>query len=455
MSAVASGPRAIGAPHERVDARAKVTGQARYAAEVRQDGVAHAVVVTSAIAAGAVTRVDAGAALAEPGVLAVLSHENAPRLDEVDDHELLVLQSPEVAYRGQVVACVVADSLEAAQGAAALVRLAYEQRDHDVTLRRDHPRLYAPEKVNAGFPTDTGVGDLEAGLARAAVTIDATYTTPAQHNNAMEPHATTASWHDGDLLLHDSSQGATSARKTIAQVFALDAERVRVVSRHVGGGFGSKGTPRPNAVLAAMAAQVVGRPVRLVVTRRQMFTFTGYRTPTIQRLRLGADADGRLTAIGHDVVEQTSRIRRFAEQTAAVTRMMYAAPDRRTTHRLVALDLPTPAWMRAPGECPGMYALESAMDELALACGLDPIELRVRNEPDVEPESGDAFSSRNLVGCLREGAERFGWSGRDALRGAGADGLLRGMGVAASTYPAYQSPSAARATAHPGGGFSV
>jgi xanthine dehydrogenase YagR molybdenum-binding subunit len=455
MSAVVSGARAVGTGYERVDARAKVTGQARYAAEVPQDGAAYAVVVTSAIAVGEITRVDAEAALAAAGVLAVLSHHNAQRLEEVDDHELLVLQSAKVSYRGQVVACVVADSLEAARGAAALVRIDYEEGEHDVTLRHDHPRLYAPEKLNAGFPTDTAMGDLDAGLARAAITIDATYTTPTQHNNAMEPHATTASWNDGDLLLHDSSQGATSARKTIAQVFGLAPERVRVVSQHVGGGFGSKGTPRPNAVLAAMAAKVVGRPVRLAVTRRQMFTFTGYRTPTIQRLRLGADLDGRLTAIGHDVVEQTSTLREFAEQTAAVTRMMYAAPDRLTTHRLVALDLPTPAWMRAPGECPGMFGLESAIDELAVACGMDPIELRVRNEPDVEPESGDRFSSRNLVGCLREGATRFGWAGREALRGPGADGLLRGMGVAASTYPAYQSPSAARATAHPGGGFGV
>jgi xanthine dehydrogenase YagR molybdenum-binding subunit len=315
--------------------------------------------------------------------------------------------------------------------------------------------LYAPAIVNGNFPTDSAVGDLDAGLAGAAVTIDEKYTTPTQHNNAMEPHATTATWNDGDLLLQDSSQGTISARKTIAEVFGLDKERVRVVAQHVGGGFGSKGTPRPHAVVAAMAAKVVGRPVRLAVTRGQMFTVTGYRTPTIQRVRLGADADGRLTAIGHEAVSQTSAIREFVEQTAVITRTMYAAPNRLTTHRLLALDVPTPAWMRAPGECPGMFGLESAMDELALACDLDPIELRVRNEPEVDPESGDPFSSRNLVGCLREGAERFGWDGREALRGAGHDGLLRGMGVAASVYPAYQQPSAARATAHPGGGFTV
>jgi xanthine dehydrogenase YagR molybdenum-binding subunit len=455
MSVAPARPRAIGAEHERVDARLKVTGQARYAVEAPLEGVVHAAIVTSAIAKGTITAVDASAALAAAGVLAVLHHANAPRVQPVDDHELAVLQSAQVAYRGQIVACVVADSLEAARGAAALVRVEYDEHDHDVVLRAGHPRVYAPEVVNPGFPADTSVGDLDAGLARAAVTIDATYTTPALHNNAMEPHATTAAWQDGGLLLRESIQGTSNARKTIAKVFDLDPEQVRIVNEHVGGGFGSKGTPRPSAVLAAMAALVVARPVRLAVTRRQMFTFTGYRTPTIQRLRLGADGDGRLTAIGHDVLEQTSTIREFAEQTAIATRMMYAAPDRSTTHRLVALDLPTPSWMRAPGECPGMFALESAIDELALACAIDPIELRGRNEPEFSPESGDPFSSRNLLACLREGAGRFGWERREQLRGRGADGLLRGMGVAASTYPAYMGRSAARAIAQPGGGFTV
>jgi xanthine dehydrogenase YagR molybdenum-binding subunit len=455
MSIAPERAQAIGSASERVDARLKVTGQARYAVEQPLEGIAHAAIVTSTIAKGTITAVDARDALAAEGVLAVLHYDNAPRVQPVDDHELAVLQTAAVAYRGQIVACVVADSIEAARGGAELVRVSYDERDHDVVLRAEHPRLYAPEVVNPSFPTDTAVGDLETGLERAAVTVDATYTTPALHNNAMEPHATTAAWQDGGLLLRDSVQGSSNARKTIAKVFDLDEEQVRIVNEHVGGGFGSKGTPRPSAVLAAMAALVVRRPVRLAVTRRQMFTFTGYRTPTIQRMRLGADADGRLTAIGHDVVEQTSTVREFAEQTAIATRVMYAAPDRLTTHRLVELDLPTPSWMRAPGECPGMFALESSMDELALACGIDPIELRLRNEPEVAPESGDPFSSRNLVACLREGAERFGWERRGELRGRGADGLLRGTGVAASTYPAYMGRSAARAIAQPGGGGFV
>jgi xanthine dehydrogenase YagR molybdenum-binding subunit len=202
---------------------------------------------------------------------------------------------------------------------------------------------------------------------------------------------------------------------------------------------------------AALAARHVGRPVKLAVTRQQMFTVTGYRTPTIQRVRLGCDADGRLTAIAHDVVEQTSLVDEFAEQTAVVTRMLYASPNRRTTHRLARLNVPTPSWMRAPGECPGMYALESAMDELARAAGIDPIDLRLRNEPELDPESGDRFSSRNLVACLQEGAERFGWqpgSRRDGRR-------LLGMGVASSTYPARRRPSEASVRRNDDGTFTV
>ncbi|MEY2534697.1 MAG: xanthine dehydrogenase YagR molybdenum-binding subunit, partial [bacterium] len=395
-------------------------------------------------------------ALAVPGVLAVISHENAPRLEPVPDGELAVLQSRDVAYRGQVVAVAIAETLEAAREAAALVVVEYGADPHDVLLRRDHPKLYRPEKVNPNFPTDTEQGDADAGLGSAAVVSDRTYTTPAFHNNPMEPHATLAVWAGGDLTLYDSTQGAPMARDTVAKVFDLAPERVRIVSPHVGGGFGSKGTPRPSAILAALAARHVERPVKIAVTRQQMFAFVGYRTPTSQRVALGADRDGRLTTIVHEVVEQTSTVREFAEQTAVATRVMYAAPNRRTTHRLAALDVPTPSWLRAPGECPGMYALESAMDELAIACGIDPVELRVRNEPETEPESGLRFSSRNLVGCLREGAARFGWAQRDPTPGVRRDGpWLVGTGVAASTYPAYRRPSSASARAEPGGGFVI
>jgi xanthine dehydrogenase YagR molybdenum-binding subunit len=447
---------AIGSPLSRIEGREKVTGEAQYAYEQPIEGVAYAVAITSTIATGEIAGVDASTALAIPGVLAVISHENAPRLAEVGNGELMLCQSSGVAYRGQVVAAVVAESLETAQQAAAAVAVDYRPAGHDVELRLGHPRFYKPDKVNPSFPTDVAHGDLDAGLAAAEVVVDATYTTQPIHNNPMEPHASLAIWEDGGLTLYDSIQGAWRAHNELAELFELEPERVRVISQHVGGGFGSKGTPRPQAVLAAVAARIVERPVKVALTRQQLFSMVGYRTPTIQRVRLGAARDGRLRAIGHEVFEQTSTVREFAEQTAVATRMMYAAPDRLTTHRLVALDVPTPSWMRAPGECPGMYALESAMDELAIACGLDPIELRIANEPAEDPEKGIPWSSRSLVACLREGARRFGWAGRDPTPGARRDGRwLVGTGVASSTYPAYRAPSQATARLDAEGGFTI
>lgn len=247
------------------------------------------------------------------------------------------------------------------------------------------------------------------------------------------------------MTLYESTQGVYAVQETVASVFGLDPERVRVIAPHVGGGFGSKGQAHAHMILAVLAAQLVpGRPVKLALTRQQMFSLVGYRTPTIQRVRLGADSDGRLTAISVDILEQTARIKEFAEQSGVPSRHLYAAPNRRTTHRLAALDVPVPSWMRAPGECPGMFGPEVAMDELASACGLDPIELRVRNEPAVDPESGKPFSSRDLVACMREGARRFGWRDRDPRpRASTEDGWLVDTGVAASTYPVHAMPGSA------------
>jgi xanthine dehydrogenase YagR molybdenum-binding subunit len=446
----------IGAAVDRVEGRAKVTGQAKYAYEYRQDEIAYATIVQSTIASGAVRGVDATAALELPGTLAVLWHDNAPRLHEVSDAELEVLQSDKVSYRGQIVAAVIADSYETARQAERLLRIDYAPEAHDVLLRPDHPELYKPDKVNPNYPADTEQGDFDSAFEAAAVAVDCTYETPAEHNNPMEPHATLAVWEDGGVTIFDSNQGASMARNTVAKAFGLEPDAVRVISPHVGGGFGSKGTPRPHVILTVMASQVLRRPVKLAVTRQQMFAVTGYRTPTIQRMRLGADHDGRLTAICHDAIVQTSTIREFGEQAALPSRMMYAAPNRRTTHRLVALNVPTPSWMRAPGETPGMFAVESAMDELAIACELDPIELRIRNDPDVDPESGHRYSSRNLVACLRTGAERFGWAMRDPRPGVRREGRwLIGTGVAASTYPARRQPSSARARYEPDRGYTI
>ncbi|HEV2685615.1 MAG TPA: xanthine dehydrogenase family protein molybdopterin-binding subunit, partial [Actinomycetota bacterium] len=278
----------------------------------------------------------------------------------------------------------------------------------------------------------------------------------AYHNNPLEPHSTVATWSADGVTLYDANQGPHRIQDDVTRAFALPAERVRIISPYVGGGFGSKAYTHPHVMLTVMAAMVAGRPVKLALTRQQMFAVAGYRTPTIQRIRLGAGNNGRLTAIAHDVVEQTSTIHEFAEQTGLATRMMYAAPNRRTTHRLARLDVPTPTIMRAPGECPGMFALESAMDEMAIACKLDPIELRVRNEPEIDPGSGLPFSSRGLVACLREGAQRFGWQPRDPRPRIRSNGRwLIGTGVATSTYPARRRPSAALVRVDREGHYSV
>src|SRR6266852_2228182 len=332
--------RAIGAPLDRIDGTRKVTGAAKYAYEYPVEGVTYVFPVQSTIAKGRVVSIDASAALALPGVIAVLSHENAPRLAPLDDAELAVFQSDAVAYHGQFVAAVVAETSEIARQAASLVVVHYEEQPHDVELRADRGDLYTPERLSNGDETDTKSGDVEAALTSASVSLDHTYTTPPYHNNPLEPHATTAIWSDDGVTLYDANQGAHSIRVTVATAFRLPPERVRVIARYVGGGFGSKIFAHPHVILAVMTALVAGQPAKLALTRQQMFALAGYRTPTIQRLRLGADANGRLTALAHDVVEQTNVLYEFSEPAAVATRVMYAAPNRRTTHRLARLDLP-------------------------------------------------------------------------------------------------------------------
>jgi len=447
----------LGAPVPRREGREKVTGRARYAFEQESaEGCVYAWPVQSSVATGTITGFNADEVLALPGVLAVMTHENAPHLEEAGDAELLLLQSPAVAYRGQVVGVVLAETIDTAREAAARLTPSYETGHPDVVLSVDSSRLYAPEQVNAGFATDSEEGDVDAAIAASRFSVDETYATPWLFNNPMEPHATTAHWHDERFDIVNSSQGTSSDQEIITTQFALGADDVRVRAEHVGGGFGSKGSARPNLPLVAMAARLVGRPVKLAYTRQMMFAIAGYRTPTISRVRLAMDESGRLTAIAHHAFSQTSTIEEFAEQTGEPTRHMYAAPNRLVTHRVARLDVPTPRWMRAPGECPGMYALESGMDELAAVSGIDPVELRIRNEPRVDPDSGQEFSSRNLVACLRRGAELFGWEGRDPRPAVRRDGRwLVGTGVASAIYPAMTSPSGARATALPGGRFAI
>jgi len=456
--------RATGAPLNRLDGVQKVTGAAKYAYEYPVEGVTYVFPVQSTIARGRISSIETSAARALPGVIAVLTHENAPRIAPLDDQDLAVFQSDAVAYRGQFVAAVVAETLEIARQAASMVAVRYEEQPHDVELRANRSDLYKPEyvpqKAAPFYAADSAQGDVEAALAAAPVSLDQTYTTPTEHHNPLEPHTTLAIWSDDgngeSVTVYDTCQGVDIRLNDIATAFGLSPERVRVIAPYVGGGFGSRGFTHPYAILAVMAAHVAGRPAKLAQTRQQMFGPVGYRSPTIQRVRLGAGGDGQLTAIAHEVVAQTNALYEMTEPAAVATRTMYAAPNRRTTHRLARLDLPANSWMRAPGESPGMFALESAMDELAVACGLDPIELRVRNEPAVDPETGRPFSSRGLVACLREGAQRFGWAKRDLQpRTHRAGRWLVGTGVAASTYPAVQLPASAHVAVDAAGRYRV
>jgi xanthine dehydrogenase YagR molybdenum-binding subunit len=447
----------LGTPAARLESREKVTGAARYAADHTRPGTAYAWPVPATLAKGEVTAIGTADALALPGALAVLTHTDAPRLSPDAEPSLAALQSPHIAYRGQIVALAVADTLEAARAMAAAVEVEYgAEQAYDVTLTEDHPNLYTPESVGPGAPADRARGDADAAWAAAPVRIDATYRIPPLHNHPMEPHASVARW-DGDrLTVHDSNQGSTRVQETLARLFGIPAEQITVISEHIGGGFGSKGTPRQNVVLAAMAARHTRRTVKLVIPRQQLPAITGHRAPTIQRVRLGADLDGRLTSVSHAVVTQTSAESDYVEAAGIATRVLYAHPASRTTHRVVRLDVPLNSWMRAPGECPGMFALESAMDELALAAGLDPVELRLRNDTPTDPDSGLPFSSRLLAECLREGARRFGWHDRDPRPGVRREGpLLIGSGVAASTYPAKAVPSTAEARVEPDGTYVV
>ncbi|WAX76570.1 xanthine dehydrogenase family protein molybdopterin-binding subunit [Streptomyces sp. KMM 9044] len=451
---------AVGTAHTRVEGRDKVTGAARYAGEIPFTGLAHGWLVLSTVARGRIGSVETAPVLAMPGVLTVLHHGNAPRLhlDYVGllgvppDPTAAVFQNDRIPHAGWPVALVVAETSEQAREAAEALVVTYEQEPHDIEFHGERPEAYP---VDGHMPGVTEKGDLEAELAASAHVVDVEYTTPEEHHSMMEPHAATALWDGGRLEVVDSNQGTTWVADELSRMFSLDPSAVRVRSEHIGGGFGSKGL-RAHQVSAVMATTALRRPVRVVLTRRQMFSLTGYRSPTAQRIRLGADADGRLRALEHRSLSQTSTVWEFVEPSAGVARVMYDAPAHRTANEALRLNVPSPTWMRAPGEAPGAFALEAALDELAERCGVDPIELRLRNEPDRGPVSGMPFSGRNLDACFREGARRFGWADRDPRPGLRREGnLLIGTGTAAASFPAGAGPSTAAVTAEADGTFTV
>lgn len=439
----------VGAPMDRVDGRLKVTGTARYAAEFPMSNIAHAVIVTSTVPVGRVSAIDTRAAEAVPGVIRVITHLNAPKLPMkkvgmFGTNALSLMQDERVRYNGQPIALVIADTLERATDAASLVKVRYSgTRAPTLDMHANKKAGYAPPPGFGGQP-DSKRGNVQAGLAQADVTVDAQYTTPIENHNPMEPHATIAAWEGGRLTVWDASQYVIGARDSLAGVFGVTSDSVRVVSHFVGGGFGCKGLMWSQVPLAAMAAREVSRPVKLVLTRRQMYGPVGARPQTEQHVVLGAKRDGTLTAVRHDSVSHTSRFEDYTESCANVTRMLYATPNQVTTHRVVKLDLGAPTFQRAPGEAPGTFALESAMDELALTLGMDPLDLRLKNYAERDPESGRPWSSKSLRECYRVGADKFGWARRSRTVGAMREGdVLVGYGMASATYPTYRMPASA------------
>ena len=453
----------VGAPLDRVDGPLKVEGKARYAAEFGADGMAYAVIVQSTVPRGRIVRLDTVEAERAPGVLLVMTHRNAPALpqggkgaiDPPAGRTLSLLQDDVVHYNGQPIALVIADAFERAVDAARLVRVGYEVGTPALDFDQAKKSAHKPAKDGVS-PTDVTWGDVDAGLRQGEVRIDAVYSTPMEHHNPMEPHATVARW-DGDrLTLYDATQYVSGVRKTVARTLGIDAANVRVIDPYVGGGFGCKGSTWSHVVLAAMAARQVRRPVKLALARPQMFGPVGGRPQTEQHVVLAARRDGTLTAVRHDVVCHTSEMEDFVELSAAPTRSLYAYPNGSTTHRLATMNTGVGTFQRAPGESTGTFAIESAMDELAYALGMDPLALRLANDARKEAHSGKPWSSKRLRECYEQAAERFGWSRRSPAPGSMRDGRWRvGHGLATATYPAHRRPAHALARLLPDGSFLV
>jgi len=450
----------IDKPYPRADGRAKVTGQARYSYEWPIAGVAYGVLVTSPIAKGRILSIDAKEAEKEPGVIAVLTPANAMKLPggarpaDGGDRVVQVLQDDRILYSNQPVALAVADTFERAFHAAARVQVRAQPEAFTVRLD-DELRAAFPHDIrnSAGLqPADQSRGDVDSALLQADHRIEAEYGTPPETHNPLEPHATLAVWNGDHLTVYDATQGIFGVRKKLAHAFAVPPEQVRVITKFVGGGFGCKGSAWSHVVIAALAAKQLGRPVKIALTRPQMFGMVGGRPITRQRISAAATKEGRLTALRHQSLSSTSRFDDFIEPAALVSRHQYKCDHIQTLHRLVRLDIGTPTYMRAPGESSGSFALESAIDELAHELGIDPVELRLRNYAEVDPTEGKPFSSKSLRRCYELGMERFGWQKRSrrpelALRA----GKLVGTGMATAGYPANFTKASALARMNPDG----
>jgi xanthine dehydrogenase YagR molybdenum-binding subunit len=440
----------VGTPVSRFDGALKVRGEARFAAEVAMGGLLHAAVVHSTIARGRIASLDTAAAEASPGVALVMTHRNAPRMkppqvfgdgDGVAGSGLPILQDASVHWNGEAVAVVLAETQEQADHAAGLVAVTYKPEPAVTDFAAARAKARHPDSV-LGEPSVVEIGQPEKALAASDHRVDQTYTTPFQNHNAIELHAATVRWDGEQLEVHDATQMISSTAGSLAKVFGLKPEQVRVLSPFVGGGFGGKGL-WSHQILAAAASKLAGRPVRLVLGREGVYRLIGGRTTTVQRVALGAARDGRLDALIHAGVAAMTPHNNCPEQFTFPARHLYAAKSFRLEQKVADMDMLANTFMRAPGESVGTFALESAIDELAHAMKIDPIELRRRWEPERDPTTHSPHSSRHLVKAYADGAARFGWDKRDATPGRRRDGeWLLGMGVATATYPYYRMPGA-------------
>jgi xanthine dehydrogenase YagR molybdenum-binding subunit len=446
---------AVGQPTSRVDGRLKVTGRARYTADILLGGMAHAAIVYSTIANGRTRSIDIVAAEKAPGVLAVLTHKNTTRMNQMPWSHLrpqgqtyLPLQDDQIRYPGQPVALVIAKTLDQATYAGTLVKVAYETNAPAIfnvgTAKED-----AVEPSQRMWPLSSSIGNSHKAIADAAIKIEQTYTMPDRHHNPMEPHATLAVWeNDGTLTLYESTQMVVGTKKVVSFVLGLPEEKINVVCEFLGGGFGGKSWSWPHTVLAALAAKAVNRPVRLSLSRAQMYSMVGHQPATVQTVALGAECDGKLMGIRHDSINPTSVFDDYVEYAAVASRHLWRTDGGiSTSHKVVHVDRNTPVVLRAPMEAQGHFALECAMDELAYTTSVDPIELRLRNDTDTDPYSGRPFSTRALRECLTKGAARFGWERRTPLPRSMCEGrYLIGQGVAAAIYTHWRWPGKARVT---------
>ena len=456
----------VGTQQRRVDGRAKVTGAATYAGEFTTPGLLHGYVVNSAIAKGRITRIDTAAALSVPGVVQVFTHLNRPKTaylernwqDQVGPpgHTFWPLYDEHVHYSGQPVALVVAESFDLARHAASLVRVEYATEAHETNLEVVRPTAYVPPKTRSGInPPPKPRGNAAAALAKSAVRIEHEYTIAPEHHNAMEPHATTVIYDAGALLVHDKTQGVQNTQAFLAGVFGLSASKVRVVTPYLGGGFGSGLRPQHQVVLAVMASLGLERSVRVLLTRDQTFTFT-HRPQTINSLALGADPDGMLHAVIHEAVAGTSQYEDHQEVVVNWSAALYSSPNTTLTYKLAKLDTATPGDMRAPGAPLGLFAMESAMDELAYATGVDPVQLRLRNYAEEDQNTNKAYSSKELRAAYQVAAERFGWSRRTPEPRSMRQGReLIGWGMASGMWEAQLMKTSASAKLLPDGTLEV